>query len=204
MGFLHPSGSFQLCLVRIHPVPLPAWASRSMRLKDCSLKPPSLFFFFFWFNFTFEDLKNISYTFHKPHRFMGGSSEDKQFFLITKKLFFLLLKKWELIQYKKGPFYSSTWCGSIMKKNILLCSLCHACQRKWSMSRKWGTKGGQHLRPTVDCTEGRVWRAGGGWADSVGPNVWGLPLLPVVAAGTGQTPPCGPLGPPHGILNSEQ
>ena len=69
----------------------PTYRPWSMRLKDCSLKPPSLFFFFFfWLNFTFEDLKNISYTFHKPHRFMGGSSEDKHFFLITKKLFFLL------------------------------------------------------------------------------------------------------------------
>ena len=64
----------------------PAYRPRSMRLKDCSLKPPSLFFFF-WFNFTFEDLKNTSYTFHKPYRFMGGSSEDKHFFfLVAKKL----------------------------------------------------------------------------------------------------------------------
>ena len=44
---------------------------------------------------------------------MGGSSEDKHFFfLIAKKLpphSLLKKKKWELIQYKKRPFYSMVW-----------------------------------------------------------------------------------------------
>lgn len=185
----------------------PAYWLGSMRLKDCSFKPPSLFFFFFWFNFTFEDLKNTSYTFHKPYRFLGESSEDKHFFLIGKKLppnppF---KKKLELIQYKKGPFSSITWCGSIMKKNIFLCSLFHACQRNQPMSRQWGRPRREgSLSTPMDAWRGRVWRAGAAGADLVGPDVWSLALLHVVAVGTGPTPPCGPLGPPHNMLDSEQ
>ena len=45
------------------------------------------------------------------------------------------------------------------------------------------------------------WVAG---ADSVGPDVWSLALLHVVTVGTGPTPPCGPLGPPHSMLDPEQ
>ena len=65
------------------------------------------------------------------------------------------------------------------------------------------TKGGQPLRPR-GCMEGarvKGWAAG---ADSVGPDVWSLALLHVVTVGTGLTPPCGPLGPPHSMLDPEQ
>lgn len=66
-----------------------------------------------------------------------------------------------------------------------------------------GHKGRAASLPHGGLHRGARVRGGAAGADSVGPNVWGLPLLPVVAAGAGHTPPCGPLGPPHGMLDSE-
>ena len=87
-----------------------------------------------------------------------------------------------------------------MKKNILLCSLFHACQRKWESGAE---REGSISAPWWTARRGACEGRGAAGADSVGPNVWGLPLLPVVASGAGQTPPCGPLGPPHGMRDSE-